>query len=966
MADKPQDNTSSLPPVYEPATVEPDIYAMWERGRYFHAQPNHSKEPFCIVIPPPNVTGALHLGHAINNTIQDMLVRWRRMQGRCATWIPGTDHAGIATQAVVERRLLEEEGKTRNDLGREGLVERIWAWKEQYNTRIISQLKSMGCSCDWQRTRFTLDEMCARAVRHTFFRMFKDGLIYRGLRLVNWDTHLQTAVADDEIYHETVNGAFWHLRYPLADRQPGDPEYLVVATTRPETMLGDTAVAVNPSDDRYKHLVGRNVTLPLMNRLIPIIADDWADPKLGSGCVKITPAHDYNDYEVGKRQNLPMINVLNKDGTVNQNGGEYAGMDRYAARKMIVADLQAAGLIERIEQRDVEVGHSDRSKTPIEPMLSEQWYVKMADLAERAMAAVRDGRVKVFPTRYAKTYLDWLSEKRDWPISRQLWWGHRIPIWYCESASAAELKRAFEDSEDVAWRWDEERNRWLICAEEGDLPDDLIPGHRIVQDPDVLDTWFSSALWPFSTLGWPDHPPTLEYWFPTSVLVTSRDIITLWVARMVMTSLYNLNEVPFHDVYIHTKILDGQGQTMSKSKGNGVDPVDIIAKFGADALRLTLAEMTTETQDVRMPVEYQCPHCGKMTDQNKDNMTATALPCSHCGKQMATRWADDATQKKVGLALLTSEKFEFGRNFCNKLWNASRFAMMNLTDVPPMAALTHPADQWILSRLAATTRDVTDALGRFGFHDAVSLLYRFFWNDLCDWYLEIAKFRIRAGAAEPKAVLAFLLDQVLRLLHPVIPFETEAIWAKLNAQVPRRGRGGQIENRPLIVSDWPTPYPADLNDALETQFAITQDVIRGIRDLRSQYNVEPGRKLPAVLVAPGGEKNILSATADVVRELAGLTEVRVESEAARPEDAAAGVVAGVQIFLLGVIDREAEKKRLLKQQAELTPRIAAVEAKLSNANFVSRAKPEVVQRERDRLVELQGELKTVEEQLAKL
>ena len=960
-------NSPALASVYEPAKVEPDIYAMWERGRFFHAEPNHSREPYSIVIPPPNVTGALHLGHALNNTLQDILIRWRRMQGRCTTWVPGTDHAGIATQAVIEKRLLAEEGKTRKDIGREGLVERIWAWKEQYNTRIIGQLKQMGCSCDWQRTRFTLDEVCARAVRHTFFKMFQDGLIYRGLRLVNWDTHLQTAVADDEIYHETVPGAFWHIRYPLVDAGPDDPKWLVVATTRPETMLGDTAVAVNPSDDRYARLVGRQVILPLTNRRIPIIADDWADPKLGSGCVKITPAHDYNDYAVGQRHSLPMINILNLDGTINATGGGYAGLDRYAARKRIVADLQAADLIERIEQRDIEVGHSDRSKTPIEPMLSEQWYVRMGDLAQKAMDAVRDGRVKITPARYAKTYLDWLSEKRDWPISRQLWWGHRIPIWYCQTASAAELKRAFEDADDVAWRWDEEHNRWLICAEEGDLPDDLIPGHRITQDPDVLDTWFSSALWPFSTLGWPDRPPALDYWFPTSVLVTSRDIISLWVARMVMMATYNLHEVPFHDVYIHTKILDGQGQTMSKSKGNGVDPADIVTKFGADAMRLTLAEMTTETQDVRMPVDYQCPHCGQLTAQTRENMTLTTLECSRCNTPMATRWADDDTQKRVGLALLVSEKFEFGRNFCNKLWNATRFALANLTEVPAMpSSAEHPADRWILSRLAGTIRDVTAALERFAFHDAVGLLYKFFWNDLCDWHLEIAKFRIRGGATQPKAVLACVLDATLRLLHPFIPFETEALWARVNEQLPQRGRGPHSDPRPLIVSDWPTPWLADANEALEADFALAQDVIRAVRDLRSSYNVEPGRKLSAVLVAAGREKDVLCSVADVIRELAGLSELKIESAAERPADAAAGVAGAVHIYLLGVIDKEAEHKRLVKQQAELAQRIAQVGTKLNNPNFVARAKPEVVQRERDRLAELEAELAAVNEQLAKL
>ncbi|MCG3180980.1 MAG: Valine--tRNA ligase [Phycisphaerae bacterium] len=959
----------ALPPVYDPHQVEQEVYRLWESEGHFHAEPDSQRQPYCIVIPPPNVTGALHLGHALNNTLQDTLIRWRRMQGMDAMWLPGTDHAGIATQSVVERRLKEEEGKDRHDLGREGLVDRIWAWKEQYNSRIISQLKMLGASCDWQRTRFTLDEVCARAVRHTFFSMFQDDLIYRGLRLVNWDTHLQTAVADDEVYHETVNGHFWHLRYPLADPGPGDPKWLIVATTRPETMLGDTAVAVNPADERYKQLVGRKVILPLLNRPIPIVADEWADPKLGSGCVKITPAHDPNDYEVGKRQNLPMINILNADGTVNANGGPYEGLDRYEARRRVVKDLQSADLIERIEQRQVEIGHSDRSNTPIEPWLSEQWYVRMGDLAERAMETVRREEIRIHPPRYAKTYLDWLSEKRDWPISRQLWWGHRIPIWYCDTCKLEDLERTFEEDDTVAWRWDQEHKHWLICAQEGDLPDDIVTGHRLRQDPDVLDTWFSSALWPFSTLGWPDDPPALRYWFPTSVLVTSRDIITLWVARMVMTAQYNLGQIPFHKVYIHAKILDGQGQTMSKSKGNGVDPLDIIELFGADALRMTLAEMTTETQDMRMPVKFRCPHCSHEFPQTAENMRQVVLPCPSCGKEMATRFASEARQEQTALARLTSEKFEYGRNFCNKLWNASRFAMMNLVDVPPLPAaadLAHSADRWILSRLAGCVDAVTAALELFAFHDAAASLYRFFWNDLCDWYLEIAKFRIRDGQAAPKAVLAHVLDQTLRLLHPIIPFITEAIWTRLNQQTPVRGRDGQPVTGRLIKAAWPTAETADRDAKLEAGFDRLQAVIRALRDLRSQYNVPPRKALDALLVSADAAA-LLQGSSDVIRELANIADLRVlPDEPAAPPNAASAVVAGVRIYLLDVIDPDAERQRLLKQQAELTQRAQQSRGKLANEGFVSRAKPEAVQRERDRLAQIESELAAVAEQLARL
>ncbi len=708
-----------LPKQYDHEAAQNRWYAFWESRGYFASDPDPKRKPFTIVIPPPNVTGALHLGHALNNTLQDILIRFRRMQGYNALWMPGTDHAGIATQAVVERRLLEEEKKSRHDLGREALVERIWAWKEQYEARIIGQLKQMGCSCDWRRTRFTLDAMCARAVRHTFFKMFKDGLIYRGKRLVNWDTFLQTAVSDDEVFHETVKGHFWHLRYPVIDPLPGEPEYVVVATTRPETMLGDTAVAVHPDpaaalDQAERELnaklaaasakerpdieaqladlrerrttmlpgliklsemarAGRKLRLPLLNREIPLVADEWAKPEMGSGCVKITPAHDPNDYEVGRRRDLPMINILNTNGTLNDNAGPYQGLTVPKARIRVVADLEAQNLIERTEDREIDLAHSDRSKTPIEPYLADQWFVRMEQLSQSAMDAVTDGRVKIFPERYGKGYLDWLAEKRDWPVSRQLWWGHRIPIWYAPTASEADLKRAFAGREDVAWQRDEEHNQWLISAQEQDLSEDAIPGHKIAQDADVLDTWFSSALWPFSTLGWPDKTPDLAYYYPTNVLSTSRGIITLWVARMVLMGLYNLGEVPFHEVYIHLTVLDGHGETMSKSKGNGVDPLDIIAKFGVDALRYGLAHMATETQDVRMPVDFECPHCQKLVEQTPKNRVLPRVKCTHCGHEFSTQWATKPDDIALPRAAVVSEQFEQGRNFCNKLWNAARF-----------------------------------------------------------------------------------------------------------------------------------------------------------------------------------------------------------------------------------------------------------------------------------------------------
>ena len=670
-------SSQELPKHFNPGEAEPRWFSFWERNGYFAARPGSAEQHYSIVIPPPNVTGALHLGHALNNTIQDILVRWRRMQGFDTLWMPGTDHAGIATQAVVEKRLFEEENKTRHDIGREALVKRIWDWKDEYEDRIIGQLRKIGSSCDWSRTRFTLDDVCAKAVRHTFFGLFKKGLIYRGKRLVNWDTYLQTAVADDEIFHETVQGNLWHFKYPLAD---GSGE-MVIATTRPETMLGDTAVAVHPEDERYKDFIGKTVMLPIVNREIPVIEDEvLVDPKFGTGCVKVTPAHDPNDYDTGLRHDLEMINILTPDGMINENGGAFAGQDRYEAREGVVAELERLGLMEKIEEHENQVGHSDRSKTPIEPYLSDQWFVKMEDLAESAMEAVRDGRVKFTPERYSKSYLDWLGEKRDWCISRQLWWGHRIPVWHCATCAEEDLQAAFEGREDIVWQ-EAESGGWLLCALEDILSDALGSEHEITQDPDVLDTWFSSALWPHSTLGWPNETDELKTYYPTSVLVTSRDIITLWVARMVITGLENIGEIPFHDVYIHPKILDGEGQTMSKTRGNGVDPLDIIEKYGADALRFGMAWMSTENQDARLPVQPEM------------------LP--------------------DGRTINTSERFELGRNFTNKLWNAARFALMNLegaaesVDTQLENAELKFEDRWILSRLTNVVESLRSSDGAF-------------------------------------------------------------------------------------------------------------------------------------------------------------------------------------------------------------------------------------------------------------
>ncbi len=666
---------ADLPKQYDPHEAERKWYALWLDRGYFTAHPESEKPPFTIVIPPPNVTGALHLGHALNNTLQDILTRWRRMQGYDALWMPGTDHAGIATQAVVERRIFEEEGKNRHDLGREALVERIWAWKDEYEARILSQLQQMGCSCDWSRTRFTLDDVCSKAVRRTFFNLFKAGKIFRGKRLVNWDTQLRTAVADDEIYYEDIQGHLWTIKYPVAG---SETEALNVSTTRPETMLGDTAVAVHPDDPRYQHLIGKEVELPLTGRRIPILADPiLVDPQFGTGCVKVTPAHDPNDYQTGLRHDLPMINLLNSDGTYNENAGAYAGLPGKEVRKRVVADLEAQGLLVKAEPYATRVNYSDRSKTPIEPFLSDQWFVRMGDdedgspgFAQQAIDAVTSGKVRITPDRYSKSYIDWLSEKRDWCISRQLWWGHRIPIWHCETGSESDLQRAFGDRPDVSWH-PSEAGGWLVCSE-SDLPSDALgPDHTLTQDPDVLDTWFSSALWPHSTLGWPEKTPELAKYYPTSVLSTARDIITLWVARMVIFGQFNVENIPFRDVFIHPVIQDGDGKRMSKTAGNGIDPVDIIEAYGADALRFTLALSATETQDLRIPVEPVKNDQGRLAYRS--------------GPDGSTEWLtpEQAKTTPKRLRVNTSERFEQGRTFPNKFWNSARFALMNMEGYTP-------------------------------------------------------------------------------------------------------------------------------------------------------------------------------------------------------------------------------------------------------------------------------------------
>jgi valyl-tRNA synthetase len=1017
-----------IPNRFDFSTACAEIYHAWTTNGCFDANVDPSKKPFTIVIPPPNVTGALHLGHALNNTMQDVQIRMHRMMGFEALWIPGTDHAGIATQAVVEKRLKEIEDKTRHDLGREKLVQRIWEWKDQYEARILGQLKSMGCSCDWRRTRFTLDERCAKAVRTTFYDLFAKGVIFRGKRLVNWDTFLQTAVSDDEVYAATTKGHFWHLQYPILDPKPGEPTHITIATTRPETMLGDTAVAVHPKPTealakyeqglrekiaeanakdlpalnaqleelesrRRDHLPllellanmardGRKIMLPIVNREIPLVADAWAKPEMGSGCVKITPAHDPNDYEVAKRCDLPLLNIMNSDGTLNENGGPFAGMSMSRARDKVVAQMDDLGLLLKVEDREIELKHSDRSKTTIEPYLADQWFVKMDQLAQSAMDAVTDGRVKIYPPRYANGYLDWLGEKRDWPVGRQLWWGHQIPIWsrtFDDTAKAHSLKFQIESMPERAAgllvAHIEEPATVHVCVQDEDRGLEVkLESLGLTRQEDVLDTWFSSALWPQSTLGWPDLNEDLSYFYPTTTLITSRDIITLWVARMVLMGLNNLGQVPFREVFIHPKILDGYGETMSKSKGNGVDPIDVIDKFGPDALRFGLAWLCTETQDVRMPVQYECPHCEAKVNQTKENRQTPTVKCDKCHKLFSTQWAESEQDKAHPKAPVVSERFEQARNFVNKLWNASRFVMMNLEDFSfeKLSIEDLPLeDQWVLSRLATVTEQMETELKQYHYAEGARAIFDFAWDHFCSLYVEMAKPRLQNPATRPQVqrVLAHVLDRILRLLHPIMPFVTEAIWTQLNRITRQRDFvTGEAAGDWIVRAPWPAVDKKFINPEVAKQFSHFIDLIGAVREIRSRQNIAPKDKVAFSVRCNEEMTNLLSPMAPFIESMANATATQWSSNPTMPAIPAQISVPEMDVFvdLTQFIDVAAEIARNEKLESNLVKQIQGKEGRLSNEAFVSRAPADIIEKERQALSDLAIQLAEVKEAINKL
>ncbi len=877
-----------LAKTYDPKGIEDRLYQKWEDNKYFHAEVDRSKKPFTIVMPPPNITGQLHMGHALDNTMQDILIRYKRMQGYSALWQPGTDHAAIATEVKVINSL-KEKGINKADLTRDEFLKYAWDWKEEYGGRIVKQLKKMGSSADWERERFTMDEGCSEAVKEVFIRLFDKGYIYKGSRIINWCPVCKTSISDAEVEHVEQTGHFWHIKYPIIGEEG---RFVEIATTRPETMLGDTAVAVNPDDERYTDIIGKKLLLPIVNREIPVIADPYVDKEFGTGCVKITPAHDPNDFEVGKRHNLAEINILNDDATINANGGIYEGMDRYEARKAIVAKLDELGLLVKVVEHVHNVGTHDRCKTTVEPMIKPQWFVKMEEMAKPAIDALQSGRLKFVPESFGKTYMHWLEGIRDWCISRQLWWGHRIPAYYCEECGEMVVSREMPEK----------------CPKCGCT--------HLKQDEDTLDTWFSSALWPFSTLGWPNKTEELDYFYPTDVLVTGYDIIFFWVIRMVFSALEQTGTEPFHTVLIHGLVRDSQGRKMSKSLGNGIDPLEVIDKYGADALRLTL-------------------------------ITGNAP-----GNDMRFYW----------------ERVESSRNFANKVWNASRFIMMNLGDEQPTKpedADLLPVDHWILSKVNTLAKDVTENMDKYELGIAVQKVYDFIWEEFCDWYIEIAKVRLYKKEEDPKAanaalwVLKTVLANALKMLHPYMPFITEEIFCTLCP-----------EEETIMLAPWPE-YTEEWNFAKEEADVETIKVlVKGIRNIRSEMNVPPSRKAKYFIVSPDADLcELFASHKDIYSQLISASEIDVQADKAGiPEDAVSVVIpnAVVYIPLEELVDMAKERERLEKEKAKLAKELARSNGMLNNEKFLSKAPQAKVDEEKAKLEKYKQMMEDVENRLAQL
>ncbi|MBN2899499.1 MAG: valine--tRNA ligase [Clostridia bacterium] len=866
---------------YDPKEFEDRIYAQWEADKQFSANVNSEKEPYTIVLPPPNITGQLHMGHALDQTLQDILIRWKRMQGYEALWLPGTDHASIATEVKVVEKIKKEEGLSKEDLGREEFLKRAWAWRDEYGRRIVTQMKKLGSSCDWEKERFTLDEGCSDAVTEVFIKLYEKGLIYRGYRLINWCPDCKTTLSDAEVEHEEKEGNFWHIKYFVKDSE----DFLEIATTRPETMLGDTALAVHPDDERYKKFIGKTVILPLVGREIPVVADDYVDMELGTGALKITPAHDPNDFELGKRHDLEQITVMNEDATMADNTGKYAGMDRYDCRKVLVKELDEQGFLVETKKHDHNVGTCYRCHTVIEPRLSDQWFVKMEELAKPAIDALHEKDVNFVPDRFSKIYLHWLENIRDWCISRQLWWGHRIPAYYCDDCGE------------------------LMVSKEAPTACTKCQSTNIRQDEDALDTWFSSALWPFSTLGWPNNTEELNYFYPTNVLVTGYDIIFFWVVRMVFSGIECMDESPFKHVFIHGLVRDSQGRKMSKSLGNGVDPLEVIDAYGADALRFMLATGNSPGNDLR----YQ------------------------------------------------EERVESSRNFANKLWNASRFVLMGLEieDFDLEGAELTLADEWILSRLNTVTEEITTNLDKFELGMAANKAYDFVWNEYCDWYIELAKRRLygedKVAKETVQKVLVTVLKDILKLLHPFIPFITEEIWQHIP------GVEGAI-----IVAEWPAVKAERYNQASEEKMEAIMTAIRNIRNVRAEMEVVPSRKARLHVLAEDEVAAIFGENREYLEALASCSEVIIESDRqAIPEDAVSVIINRGELFLplADLIDFKKELERLNKEREKLEDEVSRVEKKLANEGFVSKAPAKLIEEEKAKLEKYAGMLKTVLERI---